>query len=55
MIDLICLKYHYNILLVPDVLVDLIELYNEYDINEELTNSKYKNHLRYLVKLINVK
>jgi hypothetical protein len=41
----------YNILPVHNVLIDLIESYTEYDVNEELTDLKYKNHLRYLSKI----
>ena len=41
----------YNILPVPKVLIDLIESYTEYDVHEELTDLKYKNHLRFLSKI----
>ena len=41
----------YNILPVPNVLIDLIESYTEYDVHEELTDLKYKNHLRFLSKI----
>ena len=41
----------YNILPVPNVLIDLIESYTEYNVHEELTDFKYKNHLRYLSKI----